>query len=63
MARYGKRGARSRTEEIEQYTRVADETHNQLDWCVDYLHGIRRNRSARVIQKNVGHIRRQMRRT
>jgi hypothetical protein len=63
MARNGQGDARSRTEEIEQYRRAAEETLNQLDWCVDYLHGVRKNGIAQVIQKNVAHIRRQMKTT
>ena len=60
MARNGKVDARSRTEEIEQYRRAADATLEQLDWCVDHLRGIRKNRIAQVLQRNVAHIRRQM---
>lgn len=61
MARNGKGDTRSRTEEIEQYRRAAEETFEQPDWCIDYLRGIRKNRIAQVIQENVAQIRRQMR--
>jgi hypothetical protein len=63
MASNRKGDARSRAEEIERYRRATEEPLDQLDWCIDYLHGIRRNRIARVKRKNVAHIRRQMRTT
>jgi hypothetical protein len=61
MARNEHDGARSRAEEAERYRRAAEETLDQLDWCVDYLYRIRKDRIARVVQKNRTLIRRQMR--
>ena len=60
MARNGKDDARSKTEEIERYRRAAEETLEQLDWCVNYFYRIRKDRIARAIQKNRRQIRRQM---
>ena len=61
MARNGHEGPRSSAEEVARYKRAAEETLDQLDWCVDYLYRIRKDRIARVIQKNRGQIRRRMR--
>jgi hypothetical protein len=38
-----------------------EETLDELDWCVDYLHGIRKPEIAQTIAKNRSMIRRQMR--
>jgi hypothetical protein len=61
MARKGNDDARSRAAEIERYKRAAEETLDQLDWCVNYLYRIRKDRIARVVQKNRSRIRQQMR--
>jgi hypothetical protein len=60
MARNGKGDVRSKTEEIERYRRAAEATLEQLDWCVDYLYRIRKDRIARAIQNNRTQIRRRM---
>jgi hypothetical protein len=60
MARNGKDHARARTEEIERYKRAAEETLDQLDWCVNYLYRIRKDRIAQAIQKNRRQIRQRM---
>ena len=52
--------ARRREAEIARYRQAAEETLEQLDWCVNYLRGIRKNRIAEAIDKNRRHIRRQM---
>jgi hypothetical protein len=51
---------REREEEIARYRRAAEETLEQLAWCVNYLHRIRKSRIAEVIDKNCRHIRREM---
>ena len=61
MARNRKDDARSHTEEIERYRRAAEETLNQLEWCVNYLYSIRKNSIASAIAKNRKQIQRQMR--
>jgi hypothetical protein len=48
--------------EITRYRRAAEETLDQLDWCVDYLYGIGKPRIARAIRQNRSAIRRRMRR-
>jgi hypothetical protein len=64
MAEENEGGAtRRREEEIARYRLAAEETLDQLEWCVNYLHRIRKSRIADVINKNRRHIRRQMRGT
>jgi hypothetical protein len=53
--------ARRRDEEINRYRLAAEETLEQLEWCVNYLHRIRKSGIADVIDKNRRQIRRQMR--
>jgi hypothetical protein len=53
--------ARRREQEIAQYRLAAEETLEQLEWCVNYLHRIRRHRIAEVIDNNRRRIRRRMR--
>ena len=55
--------ARQREEETARYRRAAEETLEQLEWCVNYLHRTRRSQIAEVIDKNRRHIWRQMSRT
>jgi hypothetical protein len=52
--------ARSREQEIARYRRAAEETLEQLEWCVNYLHRIRKDRIAEAINKNRRSIRRRM---
>ena len=47
-------------DEIARYRRAAEETLDQLDWCIKYLYQIRKPRIARAIDKNRGTIKRQM---
>jgi hypothetical protein len=62
MARNGKDDVRARHEEAERYRLAAEEALNQLDWCVNYLYRIRKDRIAWVIEKNGSAIRRRVRR-
>jgi hypothetical protein len=52
--------ARRREEEIARYRLAAEETLEQLEWCVQYLHRIHKSRIADVIDKNRRSIRREM---
>jgi hypothetical protein len=52
---------RRREEEIARYRRAAEETLEQLEWCVNYLHRIRKHRIAELIDNNRRRIRRRMR--
>jgi hypothetical protein len=53
--------ARRREEEIARYRRAAEETLEQLEWCVNYLHRIRKSPIAEAINKNRRQIHRDMR--
>lgn len=50
----------SEDEETARYRRAAEETLDQLDWCVEYLYRIREPRLARALGKNRSEIRRRM---
>jgi hypothetical protein len=47
--------------ETDRYRRAAEETLDQLDWCVSYLYRIRKPEIAQAIAKNRATIRRRMR--
>ena len=49
-------------EDIERYQRAAEETLEQIDWCIGYLYRIRKPEIARVLESNRSVIRRQMER-
>jgi hypothetical protein len=48
-------------QKAERYRRAAEETLDQLDWCINYLYRIRKPRIAEAIAKNRSTIRRRMR--
>jgi hypothetical protein len=48
-------------DEAERYRLAAEETLDQLDWCVKYLYKIHKPRIARVIEQNERTIRARMR--
>jgi hypothetical protein len=58
MARNGKDDVRSKRRDRAQQTRRR--LLEQLDWCVDYLYRIRKDRIARAIQKSRTQIRQRM---
>ena len=47
-------------DDVERYRRAAEETLNQLDWCISYLHQIRKPDIARTLERNRSKIRRRM---
>ena len=47
-------------DEVQRYREAAEETLNQLDWCVGYLYRIRKPEIARVLERNRSSIRRRM---
>jgi hypothetical protein len=51
----------SRAEEADRYRTAAEETLEQLDWCIHYLYRIRKPEIAETIAKNRATIRRRMR--
>ena len=58
-------GARSddaARDDVERYRRAAEETLEQVDWCIGYLYRIRKPEIARALESNRSTIRRQMER-
>ena len=46
-----------RSEELERYRQAAEDALQQLDWCIGYLHGIRKVKISRALARNRSHIR------
>jgi hypothetical protein len=44
-------------EEAERYRQAAEDALQQLDWCIGYLHGIRKIGISRALARNRGYIR------
>ena len=49
-----------REQEAADHRRAAEETLNQLDWCINYLYRIRKTEIAAVLGKNRSEIQRQL---
>ena len=58
MARDDNNGKRD--DELERYRQAAEDALQQLDWCIGYLHGIRKVGISRALAKNRAHIRTQL---
>ena len=39
-------------DEMERYRRAAEDAMQQLDWCIGYLHGIRKDAEAKMLSRN-----------
>jgi hypothetical protein len=50
----------NRDGEVERYRQAAEDALQQLDWCIGYLHGIRKLDVSRALAKNRSYIRRQL---
>jgi hypothetical protein len=50
----------SRDGDCERYRRAAEDALQQLDWCIGYLHGIRKVDVSRVLARNRSYIRSQL---
>jgi hypothetical protein len=46
--------------ETQRYRQAADDALQQLDWCIGYLHGIRKARISRALAHNRSVIRTQL---
>jgi hypothetical protein len=46
--------------EVDRYRRAAEDALQQLDWCIGYLHGIRKVDISRALAKNRTYIRTQL---
>jgi hypothetical protein len=44
-------------EDAERYRQAAEDALQQLDWCIGYLHGIRKVAISRALSKNRSYIR------
>ncbi len=47
----------AQTDEKERYRQAAEDALQQLDWCIGYLHGIRKQQISRQLAKNRTFIR------
>lgn len=43
--------------DVERYRQAAQDALEQLDWCIGYLHGIKKSSIAGVLARNRAHIR------
>jgi hypothetical protein len=48
---------RDRNDELERYRQAAEDALQQLDWCIGYLHGIRKVGISRALARNRAFIR------
>ena len=49
--------AATRDKELDRYRRAAEDALQQLDWCIGYLHGLRKVEISRALAKNRSYIR------
>lgn len=47
-------------EQAERYRQAAEDALGQLDWCIGYLHGIRKERISAQLARNRSYIRREL---
>ena len=47
-------------DELERYRQAAEDALQQLDWCIGYLHGIRKTDISRALARNRSQIRTQL---
>jgi hypothetical protein len=47
-------------QEVERYRQAAEDALQQLDWCIGYLHGIRKLDVSRALARNRSYIRKQL---
>jgi hypothetical protein len=47
-------------DEVDRYRRAAEDALQQLDWCIGYLHGIRKVDISRALARNRSQIRTQL---
>jgi hypothetical protein len=53
----GRKSDRDPEWEVERYRQAAEDALQQLDWCIGYLHGIRKVDVSRALAKNRSYIR------
>lgn len=47
-------------QETDRYRQAAEDTLGQLDWCIGYLHGIKKQRISAQLARNRAHIRQEL---
>jgi hypothetical protein len=47
-------------DEAERYRQAAEDALQQLEWCIGYLHGIRKAKISKQLAKNRSFIRRNL---
>jgi hypothetical protein len=57
MAKNEDGSQRDRDHDVERYRQAAEDALQQLDWCIGYLHGIRKVQVSRALAKNRSFIR------
>jgi hypothetical protein len=57
MAKNEDGSQRDRDQDVERYRQAAEDALQQLDWCIGYLHGIRKVQVSRALAKNRSFIR------
>ena len=58
MAKDGRDENGTEQNETERYRQAAEDALQQLDWCIGYLHGIRKTDISTQLAKNRTHIKR-----
>jgi hypothetical protein len=53
----GNRRDRDRDRDVERYRQAAEDALQQLDWCIGYLHGIRKLEVSKALARNRSYIR------
>jgi hypothetical protein len=48
------------TSTAERYRQAAEDAMQQLDWCIGYLHGIRKTKISRQLARNRTYIKRNL---
>ena len=46
--------------ETDRYRRAAEDSLQQIDWCIGYLHGIRKTKLSQQLAKNRNFIKRSL---
>lgn len=57
---YGNEEAGGYDNAAQRYRRAAEEALQQLDWCIGYLHGIRKTQLSTRLARNREYIKREM---
>jgi hypothetical protein len=53
----GDRTDRATQREAERWRQAAEDALQQLDWCIGYLHGIRKTEVSKALARNRSYIR------